>query len=239
MPDQDDQQDTAVDIGVVLRDALGQLGAAFADDELAYLTVTSKVEGPVRDRLAWALQTKLGSDFVVAREYRRADLAVLTATGTLVAQVEAKVLCTFNAVNEADRARYLGYLAKDAHKMTTLTASDHFLLSIVFDVRGDIPSEPAGVVKYATHINRCAKAHPDGGVRAAARERWLEGLATGFNAPTTQYPFEAGQVWGLDVSVDCFLTGPLPAPSPTGVQQPVQERALRCAHPGMDPITDP
>ena len=61
MPDQDDQQDTAVDIGAALRDALGQLGAAFADDELAYLTVTSKVEGPLRDRLAWAFQIAKGN----------------------------------------------------------------------------------------------------------------------------------------------------------------------------------
>lgn len=183
--------------------------------------MTSKVEGACVRPPYLRPSDKAQLDFG-GREYRRADLGVLMVMG-----------------NEADRARYLGYMAKDAHKMTTVPTSDHFLLLMVLDVRADVPSEPAGVAKYAAHINWYAKAHPDGGVRAAARERWLEGLATGFNALTTLYPFEAGRVWGLDISVDCFLGRPLRAPSPFGVHQLVQERAPRCAHPGMDLITYP
>jgi len=59
--DHDDQPGTAVDIGAALRNALGRLGASFAANELAYLTVTSKVEGPLRDRLAWAFQIAKGN----------------------------------------------------------------------------------------------------------------------------------------------------------------------------------
>jgi hypothetical protein len=226
MPGRDEHRGTAkhrasVDIGVALRDALETLGGAFAENELAYLTVTSKVEGPVRDRLAWLLQTALGPGYVVAREYHRADLAVLTPDGTLLTQLEAKVLCTFNALKDADRERYLGYLAKDAEKMMKLPLSERFLLSIMFDVRGDIPSEPKRVVKYATDIRRSAKQNPDGGVREKAQKEWRKGLTTKFGSETELIEIDAGTIWGLDVSVDCFLTGPLIRPE-TGVQNRVK-----------------
>jgi hypothetical protein len=40
---------------------------SFAPNELAYLALTSKVELPIRDRLAWSLHTALPGK-IVARE---------------------------------------------------------------------------------------------------------------------------------------------------------------------------
>ncbi|MFZ4434796.1 MAG: hypothetical protein ACOYOQ_16520 [Microthrixaceae bacterium] len=195
--------------------SLRALGSAPGGDELAYLAATSKAEGPVRDRLAWELHRRLGDGYRVAREWRRADLAVLTAGGDLVAQVELKVLASFTALSDPERERYLKYLEIDAAKMCELDEPDcepsaRYLLSVLYDVRGQVPGDPAGIVKYAGRFNGCSQNGTDPGVRAAARRTWRKALEGRFDG-TTDTPVEvgAGHVWGVDVSVDCFLTGPL------------------------------
>ena len=63
-----------------LDDSLQASAKSFAAGELAYLALTSKVELPIRDRLAWCLHTSLPNR-VVAREWKRCDLAVLDDDG--------------------------------------------------------------------------------------------------------------------------------------------------------------
>ena len=43
----------------------------FSDNELAYLALTSKVEQPIRDRLAFALYGAIGEECVVSREWAK------------------------------------------------------------------------------------------------------------------------------------------------------------------------
>ena len=57
--------------------AVAGLATAFEAGELAFLAATSKPELPIRDRVAWQLSRSLGADYVVSREWRRADIAVL------------------------------------------------------------------------------------------------------------------------------------------------------------------
>ena len=48
--------------------------------KLAYLSLTSKPEGPIRDRVAWLFQKKFieeGDNLYSSREYKRYDLAIL------------------------------------------------------------------------------------------------------------------------------------------------------------------
>ncbi len=191
-----------------LRESLSRVGSDFQPDELAFLAATSKVELPIRDRLAWALQRALGADFTVSREWRRADLAVLENDG-VVAQLEAKALYAFNVLQPANRLAYLNRLVADAVKMAALAASDRYLLSMLVDVRGDIrPEHTAHVVKYSSGISAGVRSAGDT-VRPGARDRWLAELAATFDSTTVEVQIDAGQVWDLDVSVDLFLTGPL------------------------------
>ena len=189
-------------------EALSTVGSVFEPDELAFLASTSKAELPIRDRLAWTLQQALGEAFTVSREWRRADLVVL-AGDEVCAQVEAKALYAFDVLRPTNRQSYLDRLVADSAKMAALAASDRYLLSIITDVRGDMPTElNSHVVKYSAGIAAAIKAGGDS-VRSVARERWLEGLTDTFGCDTAEVQINAGSVWGLDVSVDLFLTGPL------------------------------
>lgn len=192
-----------------LRSVVGQLGDVFLPGELAYLAVTSKAELPVRDRLAWRLMADLGDGYFVAREWRRADLAVLVGPDP-IAQLEAKALYTFDVLTDVGRQAYVNRLLSDAAKMKILAASDRYLLSIVTDIQGDIHQDlRRHVVKYSRDIARAAASHGGAVVQSLARSRWLEAL-TVFEAPTSHTVLDAGEVWGLQVVVEAFLTGPLP-----------------------------
>ena len=191
-----------------LSESLSGIGGSFQPDELAFLAATSKVELPIRDRLAWTLQRTLGEEFAVAREWRRADLAVLAGDG-VVAQLEAKALYSFNVLQPANRKAYLDRLVADAAKMAALASSDRYLLSMLVDVRGQIrPDLSSHVVKYSSGIAAGIKASGDT-VRSAASDLWLSELAGTFDSPTERMQVNGGRVWDLDVSVDLFLTGPL------------------------------
>lgn len=195
-----------------LNETLPLIGGAFEPDELAFLAATSKVELPIRDRLAWALHCALDERFTVSREWRRADLAVL-ASDSVISQLEAKALYAFNVLQPANRQAYLNRLIADAAKMAALAASDRFLLSIIVDVRGDIRPELAAAVKYSSGISAGIKSSGDT-VRSAAHDLWQDELTGTFRSATVELQIEAGRLWGLDVSVDLFLTGPLTGEAP-------------------------
>jgi hypothetical protein len=86
---------------------LSEAGSSFEANELAYLALTSKVELPIRDRVAWHLQLTLGDDYVVSREWRRADIAVLRQNVPLV-QVEAKAMYECEVQSQVSREADIG-----------------------------------------------------------------------------------------------------------------------------------
>lgn len=201
-----------------LRGGISALQDAFAQDELAFLAATSKVELPVRDRLAWMIHKGVGDDSVISREWRRADLAILV-DDQVAAQVEAKALYAFDVLREGKRKEFLGRLVSDATKMSSLVKSDRYLLSIIVDVRGEIrPELSQYVVKYAPGITAGTKLTQGGDVRSTAHSLWLGELVGAFGDVTQVTLIEAGRVWGLDVTVDLFLTGPLTDDDPASVK---------------------
>jgi hypothetical protein len=215
--DSSDPAGEAAAVHAALTAALASVGDAFEPDELAFLAATSKVELPIRDRLAWAIHRALEDRFHVAREWRRADLAVLDGD-RLVAQLEAKALYSFNVLQPTNCRAYLDRLTADAAKMSALAelsgapGASQFVLSMLIDVRGDIPPElRRHVVKYASGIRAGIKANTDG-VRSVANDKWRQELHKAFEATTLEVSVDAGRVWDLDVTVDLYLSGPLPRP---------------------------
>lgn len=190
-----------------LLEAVERLRTAFADGELAYLAVTSKPEHHLRDRLAWLLHTSLPPHYVVSREWRKRDLAVLEGSEPRVL-IEAKALYGFDALSPAGRAKYLGYLVADLDKMAgTADEAAPYLLSFVTHVEGDIAQHlRPHVVKYSSGIAAVGLQHGTEAV-TRARQEWRRSLAT-LGAEVTEVELSVGDVWGLGVTIDCFLAGP-------------------------------
>src|SRR6185312_13831032 len=70
-----------MNFAVTLQSIIANLQGSFHPNELAYLAATSKIEGPIRDRIAFRLHVQLESSLLVHREWRDrnnfwADIAV-------------------------------------------------------------------------------------------------------------------------------------------------------------------
>ena len=79
-----------------LAQCLERAAKTFAPGELAYLALTSKIDRPLQDRLAWSLRTQLPA-LVVSREWRNTDIAVLSADGrSPMVLLEAKARYSFD-----------------------------------------------------------------------------------------------------------------------------------------------
>jgi hypothetical protein len=76
--DKPEEERKMVNWGAEIANATKDALSAMPNDELAYLALTTKSEGPMRDRIAFHLhKTHKESEFWVAREWKRIDLAFI------------------------------------------------------------------------------------------------------------------------------------------------------------------
>jgi hypothetical protein len=198
--------------------ALSAVAASFARNELAYLALTSKAELPIRDRLAWRLQEALGEAYVVSREWRRADIAVLRRDVPLL-QIEAKAMYAFDVLSTTSRAKYLAKLTSDGLKMAALAPnSAAYLLALITYVDGPTATHlRKHVVKYSGGIRAAiAKEGSPAAVMARARSLWEADLER-FTSPFVRLALDGGVMWEMHVEIDAFVIGPLTPMSPAGL----------------------
>lgn len=194
-----------------LLEALRALDAAFDPNELAYLALTSKVELPVRDRLAWQLHNRIAEHgFCVAREWRRSDLAILDHEGTPVAILEAKAFYGFDvARGMAATDRYTVAIARDLAKARRLGPdAQTFALALCTTPLAHIPPPLQQLAKYADYVNAAINEFGDPAVvRHKAQEHVTARLAT--LGPVEALNLGDGNAYDLRVSVDAWLVGPV------------------------------
>ena len=75
---------------------ISKVAESFDKDELAYLALTSKVESPVQDKWAFLLHKELFPKYLVAREWKRVDIAILDGK-TPKALIELSAMYTCDA----------------------------------------------------------------------------------------------------------------------------------------------
>jgi hypothetical protein len=147
---------------------------------------------------------------VVAREWRRSDLAVLN-DGLPLALLEAKALYTFDVVHGmAEGSEYHRFITADLAKASGLGGADAqvFALVISTHVLTIVPPSMRGIVKYDDGINRALATFSDPvGLRVRALRNvggFLESLGT-----TTRHDLGRGCALGLEVELDVWLVGPV------------------------------
>lgn len=195
-----------------IHDALTAAMESWDPAELAYLTATSKPEGPIRDRLAWTLQQHLGPDQGVAREWKRRDLTVHTPDGRPLLGIEVKVGAAFNLCSPTTPGWHplLTELGTDLDKLHQIAPqAERYGLMVLFHIGAQIPQRLHHLVKYATYFNVAATAneHGPGGVLALSRERAKLSL---LHLGQPVRPFEGpvsvtGEAFGLPITIDCYL----------------------------------
>ncbi|MBI6873430.1 hypothetical protein [Clostridium aciditolerans] len=75
---------------------VGNIGGLFCENELAYLSLTSKNESIIRDKIAYRLNLELDkSKYIIAREYKRIDIVILE-NNSIKDIIELKSIYTYD-----------------------------------------------------------------------------------------------------------------------------------------------
>ena len=129
-------------------DAMSRLGDEFEKGELAYLALTSKVENPIRDRLAYSLQRRFGEEgnIYVAREWteqiRRVDIAVLDGR---IPRLLLEIKAMYNSYNlfRKNQAGFPNQVGKDIDKLRSYQSKDKL--------------EKIAMILVPNHTDRCSR----------------------------------------------------------------------------------
>ena len=143
----------------ILKESLETISREFRDNELAYLALTTKIENPVRDRWAFQLYRKLRGRFVVSREWKRTDIALLEKAAPKVL-IELKAMYTFDAVLRADDiAGYAQAMAADESKARKLAGTQTQIYTVLLATHPQsiVSGNLDGVVKYRASINKAVR----------------------------------------------------------------------------------
>lgn len=212
-----------------LEEILHQTVSSFAGD-LAYLALTSKPEGALRDRIALQLRAHFAATrqpFRVGREFGpRIDLAIVDAEDCAPRLfVELKSWHTMNA------PRLITALAGDVAKCREVLARfapgvPAYLLVALTHPLAAVERRFDPLVKYQGGVR---KAH-DGRDAAAVLSEFLRDLAEPFPELTTlRVPPAVGADFGVEVEIHWLLMGPISESSPRIVASDAVERACALA----------
>jgi hypothetical protein len=192
-----------------LAQCLERAAESFRPGELAYLALTSKIERPLQDRLAWSLHRQL-APLVIAREWRNTDIAILSRDGdSPVILLEAKAMYSFD-VSLPDRARrYLQMMRDDVAKARQLDphgTADVYALALVTHPHG-VPRNLPSVIKY---LNLIKRAEHTAGSATRLREMAVDTLAEALPqlGKVRSGSLPGGAAFDVEVSVDYWLVGP-------------------------------
>lgn len=193
-----------------LRTSLDATVEGMDASELAYLALTSKIEHPVRDRLAWALHCRLEPmGYVVAREWSRADLAILR-DGVPEVLLEAKAFYGFNVARgmaaDHEYAKKMWEDVVKAHKLAEGVA-DVFILALCTTPLVPVPNELGRTVKYHGGVNKALRDFESADVVLQGAREHVTGHLSGLG-PTDHVEAVRGTAFGIDVVVDAWIVGP-------------------------------
>ena len=181
----------------------------FGENELAYLSLTSKNESVIRDRIAYKLHLELKNS-IVAREHSikainsRIDLAVLE-NNDIKDIIELKSMYTFDAVDGLDK--FIDSINRDFDKNSSLKSDTTSQFAIVIGTHPrSIPSEQyKDFVKYYNSIKRCMKKINNNTVLIDKMDNKLRNAFKQDKYEVKSLTIYAGNAFEVDVDI-CFWT---------------------------------
>lgn len=199
----------------LLESQLAGMDGRFEEDELAFLALTSKVELPIRDRLAYELFRQLPR-CRVAREWRRVNLAVLSGDHASVPLMllEAKALYTFDLVGDASwNARYPAMVEHDIRKLRAVSnlqpETQLFALMLVNHPGGPVGSDLKQIAKYSPGMAKAVKvANGDAHTVAEQARHYLDARLKAMG-PVRSGEIRAGEAYGVPLDIQFWLVGPV------------------------------
>lgn len=199
-------------VDTLINNAIPRLHESFEENELAYLALTSKVEIPLRDRLAFRLHKDLYPHaFLVAREWKRTDLVILQ-NGEPLVLLQLKAMYTFDGTAVRKTPTIYPELVSDLVKIRKKAGKQSKLYLILFATHPLAVMDEGleGIAKYRRDVNKAFRIY-----RTAERilETCRKTLTEFFLRKTLPVSMSgvihAGQCFGVKVDIPFWIIGPL------------------------------
>jgi hypothetical protein len=203
---------------------LEELPAHFSEGELAYLGATSRIDVPVRDKVAYLLHRQLGAQYLVSREWRRfdfpgrCDVALLQKTASPLATGAPKAIVQFKAnANPTDMGVYILEMQSDLIRLRDVAQADTELFHIVIVA---VPSASPATLGDKTERPGFNPANP-----LAMMQNWTQ-MFQQLNANFTGMYMDAINRWQdyafITLGLDSGKLNTLMLPGGTYYQTPMQ-----------------
>lgn len=184
---------------------------AFAPNELAYLSLTSKNELAVRDRLAYRIFAT-NPNLVVSREYDKVDLAVFDDNSNalnMTHMIELKSWYTFDLFHQMGKIAQAtnGDFAKEKNvKMLQEKHRDakQYAIIIATHPKQEIALKYAGVVKYIAPLNKMTRSGALREIPGVCDRNIRQAYATPAYR-VEQVSCQAGAAFGCEVDVYAWI----------------------------------
>lgn len=183
-----------------LIDIIKNISKSFSENELAYLALTSKIEIPLRDKIAYVLHKKYNKHSLVCREWknkdgsmnshRRIDLAIIdrkSKKATCLIEFKANSSGVFEKMFEDE-------FEKDKNKMNEMSNSaEKYYVFFCNDHDNEISKDFSHSIKYLEKINKSKNRNMIG--------KWREKL----NKKDEVFPIDAGSYYNIKVEIVAFI----------------------------------
>ena len=202
-------------VNSILKEAIKGLGDEFRPGTLAYLSLTSKNEGQLRDALAHRLHRTLDCDnpgFLIKREWacsdlprRPVDIAVLRGRDEPHALIETKAAMAGDPLVKSRRIYPSDKVSEDVNKLKKVGREESRRYVLAFFTRWDKCPDPkhSAIMPYFGGMKRRPSGMTDNERDHALelfRDRVRERTACNLHA-AAQGEFPAGCAFGVNVSV--------------------------------------
>jgi len=200
-----------MDLTSLFHSSLEKFVSQFQPNELAYLALTSKPEGQLRDAIAFYMYQNISSEeFCCAREWRDADFAILKGQESLLL-CEYKCAYTFDCVdNKSAGVRYGKSVIQDLNKTIINARETTSIYACLFLIhpKGKILAKYHDGVKYAHRINRSLEQCPEDRILITAKTNMINYFNQWGVTPIVAVQ-DIGNAYDIDVSLVSFFIGPL------------------------------
>ena len=136
----------------IISKVISELDKSFLSNELSYLALTSKIENPIRDRLAYELYKQCANKYIISREYKRSDIAI-HSTKSLSAIIELTAIYSFDAIKE--NKCYEKKMIRDIEKSKKIASTETNLYTILLATHPHGKCDQSNkAIKYVPGINK-------------------------------------------------------------------------------------
>ncbi len=186
-----------------LIEALNKVSSGFEKNELAYLSLTSKMEIQVRDKLSFILYKELLGKYIVSREWKRVDLAILkndNVNNEPVALIELKAMYTGDFFTTKTWKHFQKAMKKDLGSATKKWPGvPIYNLLLATNPLSKLPATNGSYLKYPRRANKILKK----GRSIADCKKGAKQVFTGIEP--SHGIIEAGEAFGIKTEILYWL----------------------------------